>query len=356
MGAHDNAPAEVDGMGLNEYLQMAEDIGAQPLLAVFAGYTLNGQHVDQADFGPIVQDALDEIEYAIGDTSTPWGAKRAADGHPAPYDLHFVEIGNEDFFDGSGSYEWRFADLYDAIKARYPQLQVVATTPVRSRTPDVVDEHSYMPPSAFVDASNRYDDRDRGGPRVLVGEYGGQQGSPTGTLGAAVGEAAFLTGLERNSDIIVGSMFAPMLVNENQPNWPTNMIGLNAATSYPSPSYLVQTLFSNNLGTRVIGSALSSGSTLRQDVTATTRNGRTTFFVKVVNASTALQSARISFGGATRLDRTGTETVLTGDPGTRNTLTAPDAIKPSTTQVNVADGQRFVFPANSVTVLRLTGR
>ncbi|HEX5493026.1 MAG TPA: LamG-like jellyroll fold domain-containing protein [Mycobacteriales bacterium] len=345
-----------DGMGLLEYLQMAQDVGAQPLLAVFAGYTLNGQHVAESDFGPIVQDALDEIQYAIGDTSTPWGARRAADGHPAPFDLHYVEIGNEDFFDRSGSYEWRFADLYDAIRARYPQLRIVATTPVTSRIPDVVDEHFYEPPSWFNDNSTHFDTADRGGPRILVGEYGAQQGSPTPTLAAAVGEAAFLTGLERNSDIVVGSMYAPMLVNENQSNWPTNLIGLDAAGSYRSPSYWVQTMFANNLGRNVVGSGLSAGSVLKDVVTATTRRGRTTFYVKVVNPSTQLQSARISFTGVGRLDRTATETVLTGDPGARNTLATPDAVAPTTNQVRVGNGQRFAFPANSVTVLRITGR
>jgi alpha-L-arabinofuranosidase len=335
---------------------MAEDVGAQPLLAVFAGYTLNGQHVDEADFGPYVQDALDEIEYAIGDTSTTWGARRAADGHPAPFDLHYVEIGNEDFFDSSGSYEWRFADMYDAIKERYPQLKIVATTPVSSRQPDVIDDHYYNPPSWFADNANRYDRADRGGPQVLVGEYGALDGSPTGTLRAAVGEAAFLTGLERNSDIVIGSTYAPIIVNENAPNWPTNLFGINASRSYGSPSYWVQQMFSTNLGRNVLGSALSGAQGLRQVVTRTRSGGATTFYVKLVNPTSLQHSVRLSFTGVSRIDSVRTLTVLTGDPSARNTLAAPDTIAPATREVSgLSTSSRLVLPPSSVTVLRVTG-
>ncbi len=345
-----------DGLGLLEYLRMAEDVGAQPLLAVFAGYTLNGQHVAEADFGPYVQDALDEIEYAIGDTSTTWGARRAADGHPAPFDLRYVEIGNEDFFDSSGSYEWRFADMYDAIKERYPQLKVVATTPVSSRQPDVIDDHYYNPPSWFADNANRYDRADRGGPQVIVGEYGALDGSPTGTLRAAVGEAAFLTGLERNSDIVIGSTYAPIIVNENAPNWPTNLFGIDASRSYGAPSYWVQRMFSTNLGRNVLGSALSGAQGLRQVVTRTRSGGTTTFYVKLVNPTSLQHTARLSFTGVGHIDPTGTLTVLTGDPAARNTLAAPDTIAPVTKEVSgLSTSSRLVLPPSSVTVLRVTG-
>ncbi|MET3807479.1 alpha-L-arabinofuranosidase [Nakamurella sp. UYEF19] len=346
-----------DGMGILEYLQMAEDLGAQPLLAVYAGYNLNGTHVSEADYPQYVQSALDEIQYAIGDPSTTWGAKRAADGHPAPFKLTYVEIGNEDFFDNSGSYEWRFADMYDAIKAAYPQLQLIATTPVSSRTPDVVDDHYYQSPQWFNDNSGKYDTLNRSGPKVLVGEYGSLEGSPTGDLAAAVGEAAFLTGLERNSDVIVGGMYAPILVNENQSNWPTNMIGLDAGSSYGSPSYWVQTMFSNNLGKVVLGSSLSQGSALKQVVTSTTTGGRTTFYVKVVNPSSQLQSARITIVNVASLDGTYTRTVLTGDPAARNTLAGPTTVVPVTTGVSgLTNGKLLTFPANSVTVLKITGK
>jgi alpha-L-arabinofuranosidase len=356
-----------DGMGLLEYLQLAEDVGAKPLLAVFAGYTLNGQHVPQDQYGQYIQDALDEIEYAIGDTSTTWGARRAADGHPAPFDLEYVEVGNEDWFDTSGSYAWRFSEMYDAIKARYPHLKVIATTggyqggaassTPTGRIPDVADDHYYQPPSWFAENSVRYDRADRGGPQILVGEYGAQDGNPTPTLRAAVAEAAFLTGLERNSDIVIGSMYAPILVHENQPNWPANMIGLDAATSYGSPSYWVVHMFSNNLGRQVLGSRLTGAGTVKQVVTRTVQGGRTTFYVKLVNTTSQIQSVRLSFHGVSRIDGTGTKTVLSGDPSARNTLTAPDTVVPVTQQITgVGQSTRISIPANSVTVLRLTGR
>jgi alpha-L-arabinofuranosidase len=354
-----------DGFGLLEYLQVAEDIGAQPLLAVFAGYTLNGQHVPEEAYQPYIQDALEEIEYAIGDTSTTWGARRAADGHPAPFDVRYVEVGNEDWFDGSGSYAWRFTRMYEAIKAAYPQLKVIATTggyqggaassTSPGTTPDLYDDHYYNPPAWFVDNSGRYDRADRGGPQVLIGEYGAIEGNPTGTLRAAVGEAAFLTGIERNSDIVIGSMYAPVIAHEGQPNWPTNLIGIDAGSSYGSPSYWVQQMFSNNLGRQVVGSRLTGSGAIRQVVTRTVAGGVTTLYVKLVNPTDQLQSARIAVTGAGTVDGTGTRTQLTGEPAARNTLANPTAVVPHTTQITgLTPTPRLVLPANSVTVLRLT--
>jgi alpha-L-arabinofuranosidase len=345
-----------DGFGILEYLRLAEDIGAQPLLAVFAGYTLNGQHVSENDYGAYIQDALDEIQYAIGDTSTPWGARRAADGHPKPFDLHYVEVGNEDAFDGSGSYGWRFARMYDAIKSTYPQLKVIATTATGTAT-DLVDDHYYNPPSWFVDNATRYDKVDRNGPQVLVGEYGAIDGSPTGTLRAAVGEAAFLTGLERNSDIVIGSMYAPVIVHEGQPNWPTNLIGIDAGRSYGSPSYWVQQMFSTNLGTQVVGARLTGAGSIKEVVTKSIHNGVTTFYVKIVNPTSQIQSARLSFFGVRSVNDAGVLIQLTGDPSARNSLADPAAVVPQTRRVTgLGDVSRLTVPPNSVTVLRVTAR
>jgi alpha-L-arabinofuranosidase len=123
-----------DGMGLLEFAEWCEDLRMEPLLAVYAGYSLNGTHVNPGpDLAPYVQDAVDEIQYLTGSPSTAWGAQRVAEVHPAPFPLHYVEIGNEDFFDGSGTYDGRFAQFYDAIKAAYPNLQLIATTGVTSR-------------------------------------------------------------------------------------------------------------------------------------------------------------------------------------------------------------------------------
>ncbi|MEN3305934.1 MAG: hypothetical protein V7603_2136, partial [Micromonosporaceae bacterium] len=356
-----------DGFGILEFLRLAEDIGAQPLLALFAGYTLNGQHVSESDYGAYIQDALDEIQYAIGDTSTPWGARRAADGHPKPFDLRYVEVGNEDWFDSSGSYAWRFSRMYDAVKSAYPQLKVIATTggyqggaassTATGTTPDLVDDHYYNPPAWFSDNSARYDRVDRNGPQVLVGEYGGIDGSPTGTLRAAVGEAAFLTGLERNSDIVIGSMYAPVIVHEGQPNWPTNLIGIDAGSSYGSPSYWVQQMFSTNLGAQVVGARLTGAGSIKEVVTRTVHDGVTTLYVKIVNPTSQIQSARLSFFGVRSVNDSGALIQLTGDPSARNTLATPTAIVPQTRRVTgLGTVSRLTVPPNSVTVLRVTAR
>ena len=162
-----------DGMGLLEFLEWCEDLHMQPVLAVYAGYSLQGAHVAPGTaLQPYVQDALDEIQYLTGDQTTPWGQQRALDGHPAPFPLTYVEIGNEDFFDSSGSYDGRFSQFYDAIKAAYPNLQLIATTGVTSRVPDVYDDHYYKSASAFESDVHHYDNYSRTGTKIFVGEWG----------------------------------------------------------------------------------------------------------------------------------------------------------------------------------------
>jgi hypothetical protein len=257
--------------------------------------------------------------------------------------------------------------MYHAIKAKYPQLTVIATTGglqggAASSTstgvrPDAADDHYYQSPQWFTDNSTRYDTADRSGPDILVGEYGAQDGRPTGTLAAAVGEAAFLTGLERNSDVVIGSMYAPVLVHENQSNWPVNLIGFDAGSSYGSPSYWVQQMFSSTLGKQIVTSRLNQGSPLRQVVNVTTKGGKKTFTVKLVNPTGQVQTARLALTGVTAVDGTGTLTTLTGDPAGRNSLAAPTAIVPQTREITgLAATSKLTLPANSVTTLVLTGR
>ncbi len=285
-----------DGMGLLEYLELAEQLHAQPLLAVWAGYTLNGTVVPQASLAPYVQDALDEIRYATGPVASPWGARRAADGHPAPFDLKMVEIGNEDQFDRSGSYNaYRYPMFYDAIKAAYPDLELVATTPVSSRPMDVLDNRYYdSDPTFFASNAHLFDSASRTGPKIIVGEYAATQGTPTGTLAGALGEAAFLTGLERNADLVIGASYAPLLVNVNAPSWPTNLIGYDALNSYGSPSYWAQTMLAAGHGDNVVGSQLVSGAGTLFDV-ASHRAGHT--YVVVVNDGTHAAATAVSLAG-----------------------------------------------------------
>jgi alpha-L-arabinofuranosidase len=240
-----------DGMGLLEFLEWCEDLRMEPVLAVFAGYALNGEHVDAGSgLEPFVQDALDEIEYVTGSPKTKWGALRAKNGHPAPFPLHYVEIGNEDGFDRSGSYDGRYTQFYKAIRAKYPDMQLIATAPVRSVRPDVMDDHYYRSARDMARDAHHYDRTDRSGPKIFVGEWASTEGSPTPTLQAALGDAAWMTGMERNSDQVVISSYAPLLVNVNEGarQWGTNLIGYDALHSFGSPSYYVQRMFGANRG------------------------------------------------------------------------------------------------------------
>ena len=244
-----------DGFGLLEYLEWAEDLHMQPVLAVFAGFALQGEHIPAGDgLTPYVQDALDEIEYVTGSAATKWGARRVSDGHPAPFPLTYVEVGNEDFFDRSGSYDARYSQFYDAIKAKYPKMQIIATMGIKGHVADVVDDHYYRSAAAMARDSTHYDGYSRTGPKIFVGEWASVEGNPTPTLQAALGDAAWLTGLERNSDLVVLESYAPLLVNVNPgaKQWDTNLIGLSALGSYNSPSYYVQAMFAANTGDVVL--------------------------------------------------------------------------------------------------------
>jgi alpha-L-arabinofuranosidase len=256
-----------DGLGLMEFLEWCEDLKMEPVLAVYAGYSLTQQRVSAGpDLAPYVQDALDEIEYVTGGPETKWGARRAKDGHPEPFKLTYVEVGNEDAFDqGEGSYEKRFAQFFDAIRAKYPKLQIIATSRVTSRVPDVVDDHYYRSARDMERDAGHYDATDGGhpkfsrtGPKIFVGEWATTQGSPTPTLEAALGDAAWMTGMERNSDVVQISCYAPLLVNVNKgaSQWGTNLIGYNAIKSYGSPSYYAQKMFSENRGDCVLPTEL----------------------------------------------------------------------------------------------------
>ncbi|MDW8290323.1 MAG: alpha-L-arabinofuranosidase C-terminal domain-containing protein [Armatimonadota bacterium] len=240
------------GLGLHEYLQMSEDLGAEPLLVVNCGMACQFRQGDVAPMEQLdewIEDALAAIEYAVGPPDSKWGALRARNGHPKPFPLRFVEVGNENW---GPAYEERYARFYDAIKARFPQIQIVANSPVRSRPIDVLDEHFYSSAEWFITQANRYDHYDRNGPRIFVGEYAVTVGAGTGNLRAALGEAAFMTGLERNGDLVIMASYAPLFVNTNARQWNPDLIVFDSARVYGTPSYYVQQLFSRYRGTHVL--------------------------------------------------------------------------------------------------------
>ena len=243
-----------NGLGYHEYLQMCEDLGAVPLFAVNCGMDYSVA-VPTNQLGPYIQEALDAIEYANGDTNSFWGAQRAANGHPAPFNLQYMEIGNEN---GGADYDTHYAMFYDAIKAQYPQMKLIATSVVSSRPMDVVDEHYYSDPTFFEQQSTRYDSYSRSGPRIFVGEYAVTSGSGNGNLAGALGEAAFMTGMERNSDVVIMASYAPLFANLNNKDWNPDLIYFNGMQVYGTPSYYVQQMFSLNRGDFVLPVTVSS--------------------------------------------------------------------------------------------------
>jgi len=243
-----------NGLGYHEYLQMCEDLGAVPLFAVNCGMDYSTV-VPTNQLGPYIQEALDAIEYANGATNSFWGAQRAANGHPAPFNLQYMEIGNEN---GGADYDTHYAMFYDAIKAQYPQMKLIATAVVSSRPMDVVDEHFYPDPTFFEQQSTRYDSYSRSGPRIFVGEYAVTSGSGNGNLAGALGEAAFMTGMERNSDVVIMASYAPLFANLNNKNWNPDLIYFTGTQVYGTPSYYVQQMFSLNRGDFVLPVTVSA--------------------------------------------------------------------------------------------------
>src|SRR5581483_3357910 len=325
-----------DGMGLLEFLEWCEDLKIQPVLAVYAGYSLAQEHVDPGpSLEPYIQDALDEIEYVTGGPDTKWGAERVKDGHAAPFPLHYIEVGNEDEFDRSGSYDGRFAQFFKAIKQHYPDLQLIATAPVKSVTPDVLDEHFYMSAvQSFADA-HHYDDHTRSGPKIFVGEWATREGDPTPNLEAALADSAWMTGLERNSDLIIMASYAPLFVNVNPGGmqWSTDLIGYDALTSYGSPSYYAQAMFGANLGTEVVQADLARAPA-RMFTSVTRDDAHHKLFIKVVNASSDAQSLAIDLQGAGKVAPNAKLITLSGKtPNASNSITNPRAVVPVEQQV-----------------------
>jgi alpha-N-arabinofuranosidase len=310
------------------------------------------------DLEPYIQDALDEIEYVSGPATSKWGAVRAKAGHPKPFKLTYIEVGNEDFFDKSGSYDPRFTQFNAAIKARYPQLQVISTVgfeqPVDKRVhsvaPDVLDEHYYRTVESFVKmAASQYDGYDRKGPKIFVGEWGAN-------MRAAIGDAAFMTQMEKNADIVVMNCYAPLLVNVNPGGrqWRPNLIGYDALHVYGSPSYQAIKLFSTHIGDEILKATTAETSVL-VSVTGESKSG--TVYIKLVNPGETNAAVQLNLQGAGRLAPTATAITLSADPQATNSLDAPDQVVPVTSKVSgVTPAFSYTVSKHSIVVLVLTAR
>ncbi len=338
-----------DGMGLDEYLQMAEEVGAAPILAVYAGYTLNGTSDTGATLAADVTDAVNELHYVLDPVTTTWGAMRAANGHPAPYNVTYVEIGNEDFF--SSNYAAHYPLFYNAIHVAFPSLKIIATSTSTGGSPfDVLDDHFYQSPQWFESNSNHYDNTPRGSYQIFVGEYASLEGSPTNDMNAALGDASWLLGLERNSDLVTMSSYAPLWVNVNGVQWSPDLIGFNATSSYGSPSYYAQLMLSQNHGTTVVSHTANGAGGLQTLVTKTD----STYYLTVVNTTGSSNASTINLGGITSVSSTATVTSFGATSSTAtNSIANPVNIVPATSTLSGL-GQSFgyTFPAYSITILQ----
>ncbi|MEV0820799.1 alpha-L-arabinofuranosidase C-terminal domain-containing protein [Nonomuraea rubra] len=264
------------GIGYYEYFQFAEDLGAEALPVLSVGVNGCGENrplTDEAKLARWVQDTLDLIEFANGPVTSTWGKKRAALGHPKPFGLEYIGLGNEEIYPEFFTNYPKFAD---AIRAKYPDIKIISNSGqtsqgawfdrmwqfARDQKADLVDEHYYNNPDWFLANNHRYDTYDRQGPKVFVGEYA----SRGNTFYNALAEASYMTGLERNSDVVELASYAPLLANVDYVDWTPDLIWFDNDQAYGSPSYHVQRLFSTNVGERVVPSTFEGETRPVEDI------------------------------------------------------------------------------------------
>ena len=332
---------------------------------------INGDYVEGDALEPFIKDALDEIEYTIGGPETRWGARRIRDGHPEPFKLTYVEIGNEDFFDRSGSYSHRFMRFYDAIKEKYPQLQIISTQDERTlrgnaENPaaikvDVIDEHYYRNAEAMYRAAQQYDSYDRNGPKIFCGEWATREGSPTTNMNAALGDAAWMTCMERNSDILVAHCYAPLFVNVNQGGmqWESDLIGYDALTSFGSPSYHAQCMFAQNLGNKVVPMEAEGVPTtpmgrepvpqLYYNTTVDSQTGK--LYLKLVNIGASSQTVNVVTTGAKVKGKAVVTTLKSARPEDTNSIDNPNNIVPAKSSLKVSNNFKIALAPYSISVV-----
>ena len=364
------------GVGFLEYFQLCEDLGARPLPILNCGMACQFNSaelcpLDQLD--PFIQDALDLVEFANGPADSPWGARRVALGHPAPFNLTMLGVGNEQW--GPAYFE-RFERFARALKARHPEISLVGAAgpePADARfklaweklpalRADIVDEHVYAKPEWFFDQAHRYDRYDRHGPKVFMGEYAAQSvatGSPRNrnNFECALAEAAFMTGLERNADVVRMASYAPLFAHVDAWQWTPDLIWTDNLRTLRTPSYHVQRLFACNRGDRIVPlelGTLTPAEATRLYASATLVDTSGEMILKLVNATAQTSTVTVDVTGARQLTR-GTVTVLQCEgPDAVNSFDAPDRVAPRESPLAPA-GARFdmILPASSLTIVRV---
>lgn len=353
-----------NAVGFHEYLLLCEELGAKALFCINCGMS-HKENVPLDRMGEYVQDALDAIEYANGPADSKWGAVRAAAGHPEPFRLEYLEIGNEN---GGKAYHERYALIHDAVTNRYPDVKIVSDLwrgHVEGRPQHIRDEHFYHSPDWFMAAAKMYDSRPRGEYEVFVGEYAVTRGTGRwGSLRAAIGEAAFMCGLERNADLVKMAAYAPLFANAKHTAWTPNLIYPTTDGNFVSPSWHVQRLFSAFRGKDVLAVETVCGKFMNGEkepkecdevVCSAVRDGDGSVILKIVNCTDRPQPAKISFKGEGRKIATAAKIWFSG-PGAdaSNSPLDREALGEKFAAPPVADGAvQDVLPPLSLGVYKL---
>ncbi|KQB44582.1 Alpha-L-arabinofuranosidase [Flavobacterium daejeonense] len=364
------------GLGFYEYFQLSEDIGAQPLPILSCGIACqynSGELVPMEELDTYVQDALDLIEFANGAVTTKWGKLRADMGHPNPFNLKFIGVGNEQW---GPQYIERYKVFAKAIKSKYPNITIVSGAgpspdgamfdygweELKKMNAEIVDEHYYKNPEWFKENAARYDKYDRNGPKVFAGEYaahpkGVEDGFKENNWLAALSESAFMTGLERNADVVHLTSYAPLMAHVEAFQWAPDMIWFDNLNAYGTANYYVQKMYSNNKGTDVLsitkdGKALTGQNDLY--ATAAKDVNQKELIVKLVNTSAKAQDLTINLSGK-GVESKGKMIVLTHEKlDDYNTLAEPTKIIPVEKEYKTAGKKAVVnVPAYSFVVLKL---
>ncbi len=364
------------GMGFYEYFQLAEDIGASPLPILNCGMACQfntAEVVAVDDLDPYIQDALDLIEFANGAVDTKWGKLRSSMGHPEPFHLKMMGIGNEQW---GPQYVERYKELANAIHKQYPDMKFVSSVgpfaggqmfdylnPImRNLKADILDEHYYMPPKFFLGGANRYDNYDRNGSKIFAGEYAahipGTKGMERNNWQSALAEAAFMTGLERNADVVEMCSYAPLFANAEAWQWAPDLIWFNSLQSYGTPNYFVQKLFSVNKGTDVVPALLNNEPITGKDslyASAVLDKQAGEIVLKIVNASGKQVNKSVKLEGIKKTGGSAKLFVLQNDNlKTVNSFSSPVSVSPKENTMPVK-GQKLdlSLPAYSFTVVRI---
>lgn len=363
------------GLGFFEYFQLCEDIGAEPLPILNCGMacqfnTAEVVALDQLD--PYIQDALDLIEFANGPVNSTWGKKRAEMGHPEPFNMKMLGVGNENW---GSQYIDRLKLFTKAIKEKYPEIKLVNSsgtdpdgdrfdylnTQLREMKADIIDEHYYRPPQWFLDNVKRYDSYDRKGPKIFAGEYAAQSvrtGSPDNKNNwqCALSEAAFMTGLERNADVVTMASYAPLFAHAEGWQWTPDLIWVDNLRSYGTANYQVQKLFSVNRGSVVVPLLINNEPAAGQKGlygSASIDRKTNELILKVVNAAENPQDAEFITEGFRGKKGTMTE-LSSGKLELVNSFEVPLAVGPVQKPVQVRSGKLVVsLKPWSVNVIRV---